>query len=182
MLKNELVNGYFDWLYGLVYNKKQYTFSYKKLFRYLNNVEFIYIIPTDGNRYEDGINLRYRFANDGGFSENIVSVLLDEKPCSIFEMMVALALRCEETIMLDPENGDRTYLWFYNMIKNLGLHKMYDSKFNSDAVDDILYKLLNRRYKRNGEGGLFITESHEYDFRAIEIWQQMCLYIDEKYN
>lgn len=182
MLKNDLVNLYFDWMYRLVYNKKLYTFSYKKLFKYLNSIDFIYKIPMDGNRYEDGINLRYRFADEYDFSENVISVVLDERPCSVFEMMVALALRCEETIMLDPEIDGGTYLWFYNMIENLGLNKMYDSKFNSDIVDNVLYKLLNRRYKRNGEGGLFITESNEYDFRNMEIWQQMCFYLDEKYN
>lgn len=32
-----------------------------KLLRHLHNIDFQYMLPMDGNRAEDGIDLRYRF-------------------------------------------------------------------------------------------------------------------------
>ena len=39
--------------------------------------------------------------------------------CSVLEMMVALAICCEETYMDNPNIGNRTGQWFWNMVKNI---------------------------------------------------------------
>ena len=39
-------------------------------------------------------------------------------------MMIALAIRCEEHIMDDPDAGDRTGQWFWSMLVSLGLGSM----------------------------------------------------------
>ncbi len=62
MNKNELEYKYVNWMYSLVCNE-DYTekLSYRKLLKFLHSVDFTYLIETDGNRFEDGIELRYKF-------------------------------------------------------------------------------------------------------------------------
>ncbi len=177
MTGNELNNKYFEWMYQLVYNNRR--LSYRKLFSYLHNVEFIYIIEMDGNRAEDGIDLRYRFGYEQGYDSPMIATLLDNRPCSVLEMLIALAIRCEEHIMNDPDIGNRTGQWFWNMIINLGLGSMDDSMFDKNYVEDVISRFLYRKYKRNGEGGLFTVEHCKSDLRTVEIWYQMCWYLDE---
>ena len=62
MTKNELNDAYFNWMYQLVFDGRySKRLSYRKLLRELHRIEFTYIIPMDGNRAEDGVDLRYRF-------------------------------------------------------------------------------------------------------------------------
>lgn len=125
MTKSELNDTYFNWMCQLVfdgrYSKK---LSYRRLLKVLHKIEFTYSIPMDGNRAEDGIDLRYRFGYENGYSSSMISAYLDNKTCSVLEMMIALAIRCEEHIMDDPDVGNRTGQWFWNMIVNLGLGSM----------------------------------------------------------
>ena len=99
-------------------------------------------------------------------------------PCSVLEMMVALAIRCEETIMDNPAYGDRTAQWFWGMIRTLGLYSMTDDRFDQEYVDMVIDRFLNRDYEPNGEGGLFKINNCKYDLRKIEIWYQLCWYLD----
>lgn len=167
---------YFDWLYDLVCRRRySKEISYKKLLRYLHTIEFIYDIPKDGNRADDGIRLRYRFAEQ--YRDLYDADLYLSGPCSVLEMMVALALRGEETIMDDPLLGDRTGQWFWGMITNLGLGSMVDERFNSGKIDDVIERLLNREYEPNGKGGLF-TVNRGLDLREVEIWYQFMWHLD----
>jgi hypothetical protein len=180
MTKDELNNEYFEWMYQLVCNE-QYSrrLSYRKLLTHLHEIEFVYIIGMDGNRAEDGIDLRYRFGYERQYNSPMVATFLDDRPCSVLEMLVALARRCEESIMDDPDIGNRMGQWFWNMIVNLGLGHMNDSNFDENYVDLILSRFMNREYRRNGEGGLFTINHCKHDLRSAEIWYQMCWYLDE---
>lgn len=171
---------YFEWICSFVCDDHKYSkrSSYDKLLRYLDNSEFSYTIGLDGNRAADGVDLRYRFAQEEGYDYRLIVNELDDRPCSILEMMVALSIRCEEHIMEDVELGNRTGQWFWNMIVSLGLGSMTDDRFDEGFVEEVLTKFLNREYERNGKGGLFTVEHSRYDMRAIEIWYQMCLYLD----
>lgn len=177
MTKNELIDRYFDWMYQLVVDNR-YSKSYHKLFVRLHDTEFTYTIPMDGNRAEDGIDLRYRFGREHSVSDAVIASSLDDRPCSILEMMIALAIRCEEHIMDDPDIGNRTGQWFWSMLVNLGLGSMYDARFDRYCVDMALERLLERKYERNGEGGLF-TVNNGRDMRTTEIWYQMNYYLSE---
>lgn len=180
MTKNELNNRYFKWMCQLVsvrrYSKGR---SYYKLLRFLHSVDFYYTIPMDGNREADGIDLRYRFGYENSYNESMITAFLDDRPCSVLEMMIALAIRCEENIMDDPDIGDRTSQWFWNMIENLGLDGMDDEEYDERYSDNVIKRFLDRNYKRNGEGGLFIVRHSGRDLRNVEIWYQMCWYLDE---
>ncbi len=180
MTRKELKDAYFNWMYQLVLDEKHSgKLSYRKLLRRLHQTEFTYRIPMDGNRAEDGGDLRYRFGYENGYKGSEIASCLDDKSCSVLEMMVALSIRCEEHIMDDPDIGNRTGQWFWNMIVNLGLGSMNDTKFDVAYVEDIIRKFLEREYKRNGEGGLFTLKHRRCDLRTVEIWYQMCWYLDE---
>lgn len=180
MTRNELNNEYFEWMYQLVCNEKySKRLSYRKLLSHLHSIEFVYIIGMDSNRAEDGIDLRYRFGYERQYERSIIATYLDNQSCSVLEMLTALAIRCEEHIMDDPDVGNRTGQWFWNMIVNLGLGSMNDAKHNKDYVDGVISRFMNREYKRNGEGGLFTVEHCKHDLRTAEIWYQMCWHLDD---
>lgn len=174
-LKDSIINQYFDWMYDLVCRDRYGDdISYWKLMNCLHNIEFVYILPNDRNRAEDGKALRYRFAvlNDCEGAEDFL-----DGPCSVLEMIVALAIRCEESIMDDLDYGDRTSQWFWEMIVSLGLGSMTDNRFNRRVVEDIILDFINRDYEPNGKGGLFTIRNCQYDMRDLEIWSQLNKYL-----
>lgn len=179
MTQEYIFNEYFNWMCTLVCSRRSLRQNYRKLLEYLNSREFTYIIDLDGNRAADGIELRYRFGREHRYSEPMIATYLDDRPCSVLEMLVALSIRCEEHIMDDPEMGDRTGYWFWNMMENLELKTMTDTRFDILYVDEVIDRFLNREYGRNGEGGLVTVHSPRPDLRTTDIWYQMMWYLDE---
>ena len=176
MHKNNVTIDYFDWMYNLVCrNRYSKNISFKKIFSYLNDTKFTYSIRMDSNRSKDGIELRRRYANEFKIA-NIYDRICG--PCSVLEMMIALAIRCEETIMDDENFGDRTDQWFWDMMKNLGLSHMDDDEFDEEYVSDVITRFLNRDYEPDGRGGLFFVRNCDIDLRDVEIWIQMLWYLD----
>ena len=178
MVRDELINDYYNWICGIVCETKAKQCNFSKLLSYLHSVQFDYIIGRDGNRAEYGMDLRYRFGYENKINQAAIADILDDRPCSVLEMMVALSLRCEENIMNDIDVGNRTGYWFWNMIKSLGLYFMTNEFFDEVEADNIVNSFLNRRYFPNGKGGLFTIPHIEKDLRNIEIWYQMMWYLD----
>jgi len=177
---DEINQRYFGWMYDLVCAGKRFRrSSFKKVLTYLHQVDFCYTIAMDENRESDGIDLRYRFGYENDISDHEIASVLDNRPCSVLEMMVALSLRCEENIMDDPDIGNRTGLWFWEMMKSLGLYSMSDSRFSKKQADIIVQRFLNREYGRDGQGGLFTISAPPRDMRSVEIWYQMMWHLDE---
>lgn len=166
---------YFEWLCELIDSGRfSRHVSYRKLLMRLHRIEFTWFIPRDDNRADDGIQLRRRYALQCE-DMSLANCLMG--PCSVLEMMVALAIRCEETIMDDALMGNRTGQWFWGMIHNLGLTPMTDSKFDRDFVDETIDRLLNREYEPDGRGGLFTIRNCTHDLRTVEIWCQLSWYL-----
>ena len=181
MSRNEICNTYFQWLYDWASEGRYHpTISFKKLLTHLHKTEFIYLLPKDQNRAEDGENLRWRFAMDIRDSDESTDYILKclDGPCSVLEMMVALAIRCEEDYMDDPLYGDRSSQWFWEMIVNLNLGSMVDGSYDRRYVDDVLHRFLYRKYEPDGRGGLFRVRNCNEDMRKLEIWYQMCYFLD----
>lgn len=174
MTQTGIINAYFDWMCKKI-DVDGTKANFSRLLSHLHNTEFIFSIPRDANRAEDGLGLRYRFAYETGLPETQL-----EGPCSVLEMMVALVIRCEETIMDDPLVGDRTGQWFWGMIVNLGLGFMDNARFDVDFVNEVVTRFLYRRYEPNGRGGLFTIKDCPYDLREVEIWYQLNWYLDTK--
>lgn len=181
MSGSRILNDYFAWMYNMVCHDISDE-TYYELFRYLDLVEFEPLILMDTNRVDDGIGLRYRFGEEKRLDRDTVTDAFRGKPCSVLEMMIALAKRCEESIMSDYNLGDRTALWFWGMLDTLGLSDMDDSNFNALEAGHIMYIFMNRKYHKDGTGGLFKIHDDTKDMREIEIWYQMCFYLDEILN
>ena len=170
-IRDRISNEYFEWMYRMMCDGRYPDdISYRKLFWLLHETEFIFSIPRDGNRAEDGIDLRYRFDHD-------VADMFRDEPCSVLEMLVALAIRCE-ALMDNPKIGDRTAQWFWSMIANLGLGSMTDKRFDRDIANEHIYRFLYREYDPDGKGGLFVIRNCDRDLRDVEIWHQMCWHLD----
>lgn len=180
MIIHDINREYYEWLCDLIKDSKpSRRVTYNKLVSYLYNTEFSYVIPMDGNRYEDGIELRYRFGYDHSIDAPIIASYLDVNPCNVLEMMVALAFRCEEHIMFNPENGILSGRWFWKMISNLGLDRMDDNNYDEEYVNNVVWRFLNRDYDRDGRGGLITLPDCPYDLRSMDIWSQMMHYLSE---
>ena len=176
IIEDQVKNNYFNWLYNYACKGRiGNNISYKKLFKALYDTEFRYYLLRDSNRAADGVDLRYRYSisvND----ERVLDIL--DEPCSVLEMILALAIRCEETIMDDTRYGDRTGQWFWNMLSNLGISYMIDEKFDEPIFNKIIYDFMVRRYSRDGRGGLFYIPNCSEDLRDVEIWTQLCWYLN----
>lgn len=180
---NELPRQYFEWICSIacgshIFKRGQ---TYSRLFRLLHDTEFTYLLRMDENRAAGGKDLRWRFCCAMELSPD--TALPDELtclyPCSVLEMMVALASYCEEHITGDPDVGDRTGEWFFEMLDNLGLSGMDDRHFDAERCRDILERFLQREYEPDGRGSLFILQDDSRDWRDMEIWYQMMEYLSE---
>lgn len=164
---------YFNWLIAKI--KRRPTSwttpsqSYWKLMRELQNTEFVFIVPMDDNRAEDGLELRREFVR-----ENQIEVDPDwmQIGCSVLEMLVAFARRAE----FATDRG--AHDWFWEFLENLGLAEFNDaSGFDPRKVSESLDRLIWRTYDYNGVGGMLPIHEAQHDQRKVEIWYQFCEYL-----
>lgn len=171
---------YFIWLIDSIslgkYKSKRRQFE--KVLKRLYEREFTYINPHDFNRAQDGIECRWHYASLTGQKEDFdILELCLGGPCTILEMMVALSDKCY-CLMGEDYSEDRSF-WFWSMMDNLGL-TVNKTQWSNDYVDLILDDFLERRYEPNGRGSLFlIRDTKGKDMRDVEIWYQMCAYLNE---
>ena len=177
-MTRDINRDYFEWLCSMINNSRSVRRSYGKLLEYLHHTEFTFVIPMDENRCIDGANLRYRFGEERGIDGPVIASCLDNQPCSILEMMVALAVRCEETIMGQP-GKNVPGRWFWMMINSLGLFEMTDKNFDDEYVNYVVWRFLDREYDRDGKGGIVYIPGTREDMRSMEIWYQMMRYLSE---
>ena len=174
-IEDRVKSDYFEWMYDTVSGARfAQGVTYRKLLTFLHDAEYTYFIPYDENRAEDGITLRYHYCLQHDCTE--LEWCLDG-PCSVLEMMLALAFKCEE-LMDDLTIGNRTSQWFWNMIVNMGLGGMNDMNYNEWLVNDVVTRFLNREYEPDGRGGLFYVRGWDRDMRTAEIWHQLMAYIN----
>lgn len=175
-MRPSLDEQYLAWLYARIgsVNETRKSRTYWSLLRYLYSTEFIWLIPNDDNRVEDGRDLRYEFLDEVGLSGSVDPNWLG-MGCSVLEMImgVAKALGFED---------DRTpHHWFWELLLNLGLAGYNDREFNEPHVEEIVSNLIWRTYKPNGEGGLFPLRYPHEDQRQVEIWYQAQAYLIEEH-
>lgn len=177
MNKDTLKNRYLGWLMTVLGIK--HRFELTPIIFKLFDTDFTYTIPRDGNRYEDGIDLRYRFGEANHIDSCIIANQLDIYPCSVLEMMTALCMRIETHITGDFEQSDRTFELFQMMLKNAGLW-MPGEKFNERLFEKRLDDVLDHRYDADGQGGFFTLKKPAGDMRKAELWYQAMWFLDEQ--
>jgi len=179
-MSRENGNTYYRWL-ALLLNINQEERSYFLLLKMLHKKEFYWSIKGDENRALDSQGLRDEFFNCVN-SKDVEYKLYG--PCSMLEMLIALARRMND-IMYKSYQEDQTSRWFWVMMENCGLEKFTDEAFiglgGEIEIQIILNHILERTYKKDGNGGLFPVKITNKDQRKIEIWYQMMTYLVEKY-
>lgn len=164
---------YFRWLYGQVgsVREKDPSKTYHQLLNQLYTTEYVYFVPNDHNRAEDGRDLRFRFIHYSGVSPDSAWMDLG---CSFLELLLGLAHR------LAFETRESPKAWFWKLIENLGLEELTDANWGElthEAVFEVLNQVNLRTYAPDGTGGLFPLEHPEHDQREIEVWYQLCAYL-----
>ena len=197
-ITNQIEQIYFNWLYDSMNGGRIQVYTYKDLFAELYSTKFRAMLDKDNDRASDGYDLRYRFAeyicdkdnkmdlNKYYESTNKINATIDEITKSLdtvgdfnlLELLIELAIKCEEQFMSDPSYGNRTQQWFWNMITNLGLGEMRDGAFNVNTYNKIINTFLDHRYTRDGKGGLFYVRNSPEDMRNIDIWKQLLIYVN----
>lgn len=170
---NGLDEGYFYWLNSLVepVRNPNPARTHGLLLEQLFKKEFRWSIPNDDNRVEDGKELRQEFLYEYNVDQRWM-----REPCSVLEMLVALARRVAFEDSGEPDE------WFWKLMSNLGLEQYTDDVYNyvvADEVNEVLDMFLDRQYSDDGEGGLFPLNDTTADQREIEIWYQMSAYLLE---
>lgn len=168
---------YFDWLYGQVCSVKTRSpaKSYRDLLHILFTKEFVWLVPNDDNRVEDGKDLRYEFFEAEGIEPTKRDSHWLNLGCSMLEFLIALSRRAE----FESDQDAKT--WFWELLQNLDLHEMNDRvEIDQDYVEEILDRVIWRTYDYNGDGGLFPLLYPEEDQRKVELWYQLSAYILER--
>lgn len=180
-IDNPNKEAYLSWLLSTVFSDEFEKSEYSNLMNILVNINFDPSIDMDTNRAIDGQNLRYYWAVyyfDKNVTEEELYDLFGNEQCSFLEMMVALCIRIEN-IMCDERYGNRTYIWFKDMLTSLGLQEFKNNKFDINAIYNAISKFNSRDYSPTGKGGLF-TINTDKDMREYELWYQMNFYVEEK--
>lgn len=172
---------YFDWLCEKINLRPG---LYDILISHLHSLPFTWIVELDSNRAEDGLVLR------GEFHANKYEIeAMEDMPCSVLEALIGLALKMDY-ILDDDDKGDRTRIWFWEMIDNLGLDRFTDSFLggpfgkNIDRTNDITEICqiwLNREFDYSGNGSPFPLKNPHDDQRRLHMMAQLNEYILENY-
>ena len=157
---------YYLWLDSLVNDG-----NHELLIRYLYGHPYRWQFTLDENRAAGGINLRRKFAFD--YAIDIQDV--EDGPCSILEMLIALAERMTDLLTMD------IYDWFWDLIRNLKLDQFDDQHFDERGITYILNVWLDRAYDESGNGSLFPLTRYSGDCRNLDTWSQMNIWISENY-
>jgi hypothetical protein len=178
-------NRYFDFLCSIVgveHNGNKFV----ELLWQLHGMVFYALVPNDANRGVDGEQLRDKYIDEvGPQGSSSLPGTGGHGQCTVLEMMIALAYRIE--FDMSGSQWDRSVAeWFWLLVENLGLTWAEDGSYAHDEtpveVGNIVSTMLDRRYKRNGRGGLFPLKTAKMDQRKVELWYQMNYWLNENYS
>lgn len=171
-MSEPIENLYFNWLCAKVTHVKVPTPSntHWKLLRKLHTTEYVFVLPNDKNRADDGVELRLDFLREARVRDEEP---WHHEPCSVLEMLIAFAYRA--AFQFDEVTPQE---WFWLFLKNMGLADFVDSHYREGKATDILERFVWRTYASNGVGGsIFPMRDPPQDQRQVEIWYQLFDYM-----
>lgn len=166
---------YFQWLYSQVgsVKVKDQSKTYWELLKQLHKKEFVWVVPNDDNRVEDGRDLRMEFLAEQGIDATDSYWL--RMGCSMLELLVGLSRRLAFEADGEPRG------WFWHMMDNLGLRIYSDARIlSTDRINEILDRVIWRTYEPDGVGGIFPLKHPKQDQREVELWYQLSAYLLEE--
>lgn len=160
------VEDYLEWLEPQV--KPGGLPRHKDLLHCLMAKEFVWLVPNDDNRIQDALDLRSEYGVDPR----------SLGPVTVLEILVALSHRAAFMASTDPAQEA------WEMIRNLELHRYRDplGPRKLEQIDQVLDSLIWRNYDPDGSGGFFPLAWPQQDQRQIELWYQMCAYLEERFE
>lgn len=168
---------YLRWLYSQVLpiESRKSVRTFWALLRQLYVKEFVWYVPNDDNRLEDGRDLRYEFLALEDLPDDPEWTSLG---CSILEMLIGLSRRLAFQMDGEPR------FWFWQLLENIGLDKYNDRyyKNSEEEVNEVLERVIWRNYDEDGRGGLFPLRHPDDNQREVELWYQMSAYILEQWE
>lgn len=174
---NYVVGEYFDWLVDkFCTDGKHHPEKYSGLLDFLSERLYYWELDFDSNRAGDGEELRWIFENDT--SEKLEDWDANE-PCSVLEMLCALAKRVEDYIACPVRGKENPSRWFWEMLENCGLAELDDEHWDESRASSILDFVLDRKYDRNGTGGFWPLENPAKDQRKVDLWYQANSYFGQ---
>lgn len=173
---------YFSWLLNYVCEDKAQFNRYSFVLHQLYSKYFRFVNEMDENLIEWALYLREDFYESSPTVQKMIDIYGKmEEDCSILEIMVSLAVNCEEKIMTNGTEN-RTSLWFWSMFDSLGLTYYENSRYERREVSDILDRFLNLDYAEDGKGGLFTLKNCDKNVTEIDIWMQMNEWLIENFS
>lgn len=161
------INGYLDYLCSKV--NINVDGKYSKLIRHLQLTPFRHL-EMDVNRAVDGTDLRLIFSDETNLYPKIQMMMVSD-PCSVLEMLVALAVRVGTYSFSNPPNI------FWTALLNIGLCDFDDEHYDQNLVDSRLIIFMERQYDEFGNGGCaFPNPNPREDLRNVDIWYQLMWY------
>ncbi|ADD80962.1 gp071 [Rhodococcus phage ReqiPepy6] len=170
---------YFKWLYGQVASVKLRNpgRTYWSLLKVLHTTEFVWLVPNDDNRVEDGRDLRLEFVNET--RAEVPDPDWMAFGCSVLEMLIGLSRR----LAFEADGNAGASEWFWHLLDNINLGGFNDTYFRTgrheEYVKHVLDTVVWRNYKRDGQGGLFPLRRPQEDQRKVELWYQLSCYLSE---
>ena len=153
--------------------------DYTELLYILYDTKFISLVAYDEDRAADGVSWREVWADEFIFNGS-----LNWGECNILELLFGVAARIEfqnfGSVWADEWPLE---MIFWDMINNLGLMG-YDGPINdteSVTISNILDIFCHREYKRHKKGNIFVLFDTNKDLSKLAIWDQIKLYIREKW-
>ena len=138
----------------------------------LSEVEFVWRHPMDENRALEGLELRNDFEYETGDYLDKSSGLIPQ--CSMFEMLAALAIRCENQLMRNSLLGDRTSKWFFEFLDNLGL--LDCDERDVDHIVEVCEDFMDNKID------MFPLKDKKMNHKNEQIWKQLMAYLNENYT
>jgi hypothetical protein len=167
------IKAYFHWLEQQVRDEGRPTHTYSEVMEMMFSKEFVWTVPNDDNRVQDGLDLRLDFLDESEAPDSLRPEHLG--PCSVLEVLIGLSRRLAFMAGGNPEG------WAWQLVVNLELHRMADplSRTKQHQVNEKLDAVIWRTYRPDGTGGFFPLAWPDDDQTQIELWYQMNAYVME---
>lgn len=179
---------YLEWLLRLINADNYKDKSYIKLCSLLNKIPFEPVMKLDENRSSDVQSLlreTYIQSQSDWYRLNNDEIMeIPTWPVSFLELIISLAMRIDLDFMREINGIDNTRIYFWILVRNLGILEFDDEHWGEDAIISIVNRLnivQERKYDFNGNGGLFPLENAEIDQRNVQIWNQLCQFVSQKF-
>lgn len=166
---------YRDWLIAKVNVVEDYTYMLRELY----NIEFYSLVKYDEDRGMDGMALREAWSEEVGYTGS-----LDFGVANVLEVLIGIAMRIEFQLFGSVYMDEWDYVRvFWELVYNLGIDDMYGtlSRYDFDAIHSKVTQWMDRTYKRNEKGNIFMFMEGPKNLQKMNIWDQMGLFIREKW-